>query len=82
MEAANPDRSKQFGEIYPDAGNGLVVGFEDVHMSQGSNRDYQDIVLGIQGATSVNVPLIADIIHKEHNWLTTDAGQFVVNNWG
>ena len=82
MDLANPDQSKQFGEVYPDSGKGIVVGFEDVHMSQGSNRDYQDILLGIQGATSVNVPLIADIIHKEHNWLNTTTGQFVVNNWG
>ena len=82
MEAANPNNAKQFGEIYPDSVNGLVVGFEDIHMSQGSNRDYQDILLGIQGATSVNVPLIEDIIHQNHNWLATDAGQFVVNNWG
>jgi len=82
MDIANPGGTKQFGKVYPDAINGLVVGFEDVHLSQGSNRDYQDILLGIQGATSINVPLIEDIVHQNHNWLNTTTGQFVVNNWG
>ena len=78
MSAANESDSVQLAKVY-DGTEGAIFGFEDIHRGRGSNQDYNDIVLSIEGAEAVGITAIEDVIHNNRNWLETDIGQNIVN---
>ena len=78
MNTANADDTVQVAEIFSDA-VGSIVGFEDVRLSLGSNQDYNDIVLGIEGATAIGISALEDVIHGDRNWLHTSTGQEMIH---
>ena len=77
MTAANADNTVQIGTIY-DGVEGTIIGWEDVPRDRGSNQDYDDIVLAIEGADAVGIDAIEDLIHNNRNWLNTPVGQDII----
>ena len=83
MDTANLNDTIQFGKLYGE-GDSLIVAFEDTHLNAGvdqvnsdlyyqeRDRDYNDIVLGIQGV-SANVGLheINEITRVDRDWTQT-----------
>ncbi|MDJ0692393.1 MAG: hypothetical protein QNJ41_28380 [Xenococcaceae cyanobacterium MO_188.B32] len=64
--------------VFSDA-VGSIIGFEDVRLNLGSNPDYNDIVLGIEGATAIGISAIEDVIHGDGNWLATSTSQEMIH---
>ena len=78
MDAANIDETVQVAEVFSDT-VGSIVGFEDIRLNLDSNQDYNDIVLGIEGATAIGISAIEDVIHGDRNWLATSTSQEMIN---
>lgn len=78
MSAANVDQQIQLADIFTGA-EGTIVGFEDVRLDLGSNQDYNDIVLAIEGASKIGLTYIEDVMAINRNWINTTVGQEVVN---
>jgi len=69
---ANPTQAINGGAQLADVtGNGTVFGFEDQRLDANSDRDYNDIVFRLLGATSDAVG-ISSVINSAKNW-TKDA---------
>ena len=77
MSAANVNDRVQFADIKTDT-QGTIVGFEDVHLDIGSNQDYNDIILAIEGAQSIGFDDVKDVIASNRNWLNLGIGQDIV----
>jgi hypothetical protein len=80
MSNANANNAAQFGQV-TSSQNSALVAFEDVHLNNGSNRDYNDIVLGFQGATFVNVPNLNQLIPDGRQWQNMEIGQTIINDF-
>ncbi|WP_052055845.1 DUF4114 domain-containing protein [Myxosarcina sp. GI1] len=78
ITAANQDNTVQIGTVYDDV-NGVIVGWEDVPRLRGSNQDYNDIVLAIEGADAIGINAIEDLINNGRNWLDKPVGQEIVS---
>ncbi|TVQ56527.1 MAG: DUF4114 domain-containing protein, partial [Spirulina sp. DLM2.Bin59] len=62
MATANPDDHFQFGQIADLTGDGTVFTLEDINLASGrSDRDYDDIVFQIRGATGY-APHVEEVI--------------------
>ena len=77
ISAANADNTVQIGTVY-DGLKSVIIGWEDVPRDRGSNQDYDDIVLAIEGADAVGIDAIEDLIHGNRNWLNTSVGQDII----
>ncbi len=77
MPAANINNQVQFADIKTDT-QGTIVGFEDVRLDIGSNQDYNDIILAIEGAQSIGFDDVEDVIASNRNWLDMGIGQDIV----
>lgn len=77
MAAANVNHQVQFADVANHAG-GTVIGFEDVRLDIGSNQDYNDIILAIEGAQSIGLSAVEDVIANNRNWLNTTVGQDIL----
>lgn len=78
MSKANVDRANQFGQAYSDS-NSLIVGFEDTHINNNSNIDYNDIVLGFKGMTIQNTPSLDDLVLQNYQWHHQDIGKTMID---
>jgi Domain of unknown function (DUF4114) len=78
MSAANHKDQIQFADIFSNA-EGTVVGFEDVRLDLGSNHDYNDVVLAIEGAQRIGLADIEDVMASNRDWLKTTVGQEVIH---
>jgi hypothetical protein len=77
MSAANLKDQIQFADIVSDS-KGTIVGFEDVRLDLGSNHDYNDVVLAIEGAQRIGLADLEDVMAGNRNWLKTTVGQEIV----
>jgi len=77
---ANVNKANQLGQVTSSQTSALVA-FEYVHLNNGSNRDYNDIVLGFQGATFVNVPNLNQLIPDGRQWQNMEIGQTIINDF-
>ena len=59
-------------------GNGNTFGFEDVSIEDGSDKDFNDLVLQIFGATTT-AELLEEQIYANRDWRTTEAGQELIS---
>jgi hypothetical protein len=75
---ANINHNLQFADILTN-NEGTIVGFEDVRLDRGSNYDYNDIILSIEGAQKVGLTDIEDVISHNRNWLGTSVGSDILN---
>lgn len=78
MAAANIGDRIQVAEVLTGA-EGTIVGFEDVRLDLGSNVDYNDFVIAIEGAKSIDITPIEDVMASNRNWLETASGEEVLN---
>jgi hypothetical protein len=78
MSKANVDRADQFGQAYSTP-NSIIVGFEDVHINNSSNLDYNDIVLGFKGMTMQDAPSLDHLALANHQWHHQAIGQTMVD---
>jgi hypothetical protein len=78
MSAANFKDQIQFADIFSNA-EGTIIGFEDVRLDLGSNHDYNDVVLAIEGARRIGLTDIDDVMAANRNWLKTTVGQEVIH---
>lgn len=78
MSAANFKDQIQFADIVSNT-DGTIIGFEDVRLDLGSNHDYNDVVLAIEGARRVGLADIEDVMAANRNWLNTTVGQQITH---
>ncbi|WP_072620283.1 S8 family serine peptidase [Spirulina major] len=72
MSTANPDDGLQFGQVADVTGDGNTFAFEDLSVDS-SDRDYNDIVFQIQGATG-EAALMDEVVAEGQDWRTDDVG--------
>ncbi|MEO1592072.1 MAG: DUF4114 domain-containing protein [Cyanobacteria bacterium J06632_22] len=73
LAAANPSGADHLAQVTQN-----VFTLEDLRVDQGSDRDFNDIVFTLQGATGQAVD-IRTVIAPEADWLTTPDGQSLFN---
>lgn len=77
MATLNPDDQFQFGQIADLTGDGNTFAFEDLTLAGQSDRDYNDIVFQVRGATG-DAELMDDWVDENHEWRETNLGQALV----
>ncbi|MCG9886032.1 MAG: S8 family serine peptidase [Cyanobacteria bacterium] len=78
MVTANPNESFQMGQIADVTGDGSVFAFEDKRLDRGSDRDYNDFIFQVRGATGEAV-LMDEVIARGKDWRGTAAGQLLLS---
>ena len=74
MSQANHNNQIQFADIKTDTA-GTIVGFEDERLDLPADKDYNDIVLAIEGVKDpIGVSVIEDVIFPSRNWLEQPLG--------
>ncbi len=78
MVTANPHDSFQMGQIADVTGDGNTFTFEDLRVDHGGDKDYNDFVFQVRGATGEAV-LMDEVVAPNKDWRSTDAGQLLVS---
>ncbi|AFZ01805.1 DUF4114 domain-containing protein [Calothrix sp. PCC 6303] len=78
MSAVNLNHDVQVGDVLTGT-KGTIIGFEDLSLNGGSNRDYNDFVISVEGAKSIGITNVKDIMVNYHNWVDTLIGNDIVN---
>ena len=74
MSEANHNNQVQFADILTGQ-RGTIVGFEDQRLDNFSNKDFNDIILAIEGIQSpIGISAVEDVIFPSRNWLGTEVG--------
>ncbi|MEM8641810.1 MAG: S8 family serine peptidase [Cyanobacteria bacterium P01_G01_bin.54] len=76
MATANPDDNLQFGQIGDVTGDGNTFAFEDLNISGRSDRDYNDVIFQVHGATGEAPEM--DILLDQPDWRDTELGQEIL----
>ncbi|NEP55915.1 MAG: S8 family serine peptidase [Symploca sp. SIO2G7] len=74
MATANPDDGFHVGQLADVTGDGDTFVMEDWRVDQNSDRDYNDIIFQIRGATGEAIDL-DEVIAPEEDWRDLDLGQ-------
>jgi nucleoid-associated protein YgaU/surface antigen len=74
IATANPDDAFQAGQIADVTGEGNTFVFEDLRVDMGSDRDYNDIIFQVRGATGQATQL-DKVIDPSQEWRNTNMGQ-------
>ncbi|MGH1395758.1 MAG: DUF4114 domain-containing protein [Trichormus sp.] len=80
MSAANLNNNVQVADVLTGS-QGTIIGFEDVVLQNGSDRDYNDFVISLQGVQSIGITDIKDAMANYHNWVDTVIGNQIVNHF-
>ncbi len=80
MSSANISDIHQVAEV-ATATNGIMLGFEDVPLYSGSNRDYNDFVISVEGVKSIGITDIKDVMASYRNWVDTSLGNDIFNHF-
>jgi subtilisin family serine protease len=78
MVTANPNDSFQMGQIADVTGDGNTFTFEDIRVDHGGDKDYNDFIFQVRGATGEAV-LMDEVVAPGKDWRGTDAGQLLVS---
>ena len=80
MSAANVNDNVQVTDVLTKP-QGAIIGFEDVALYDGSDRDYNDFVISIKGidGNSLGMTDIKDVMANYHNWVDTKIGSDLIN---
>ncbi|MDX2240743.1 MAG: S8 family serine peptidase [Leptolyngbyaceae cyanobacterium bins.302] len=78
MSTANPDDHFQAGQIADVTGDGNTFVFEDLRLDGSSDRDYNDIVFQVRGATADAISLDS-VIDPDKDWRNSDMGKALVD---
>ena len=74
MTTANPNQAFHVGQIADLTGDGTVFVLEDLRVDDWSDRDYNDIIFRVTGATGTAVS-IGEVINPHRDWTNTDEGK-------
>ncbi|MEM9541393.1 MAG: S8 family serine peptidase [Cyanobacteria bacterium P01_E01_bin.42] len=74
----NPEDGLQFGQIADVDGEGTAFALEDIRIDGNSDRDYNDIIFQIKGATGEAIDL-DDAIDPDRDWRGTELGQEILD---
>ncbi|MEG4518666.1 PA14 domain-containing protein, partial [Microcoleus sp. AT9b-C5] len=77
MAMANPVEGFHFGQIADVTGEGNTFIMEDMRLDGGSDRDYNDIIFQVRGATG-RAALLDTVINPDQEWRKTDLGQALI----
>lgn len=77
LATANPNDSFHIGQIADVTGNGSTFVIEDMRVDGWREKDYNDIVFPVRGATGKAVHL-DQVIHSAKDWRGTDMGQALI----
>ena len=76
MAMANPVQGFNFGQIADVTGEGNTFVMEDMRLDAGSDKDYNDIIFQVRGATA-KAALLDTVINPDKDWRKTDLGKAV-----
>lgn len=74
LVTANPNQAFHVGQIADLTGDCSVFALEDLRVDDWSDRDYNDIIFRVTGATGTAVS-IGEVINPHRNWTSTDEGK-------
>ncbi|MEG4572457.1 S8 family serine peptidase [Microcoleus sp. N3A4] len=77
MAMANPVEGFHFGQIADVTGEGNTFVMEDMRLDSGTDRDYNDIIFQVRGATG-RAALLDTVINPDKDWRKTDLGKAVI----
>ncbi|MCL1474993.1 DUF4114 domain-containing protein, partial [Argonema antarcticum] len=77
MVAANPNEHSHIGQIADVTGDGNTFVMEDLRVDTGSDRDYNDIIFQVRGATGKAIHL-DEVIDPAKDWRTSNMGQALI----
>ena len=75
---ANPGGDAQLGQIVDVTGDGNTFAFEDLRTDGRSDRDYNDIIFQVRGATG-EAALMDDFVDPAKDWRSGDLGQAIID---
>lgn len=78
LGTANPNDAFHVGQIADVTGEGNTFVFEDLRVDTGSDRDYNDIIFQVRGATG-QATRLDDVIASDKDWRTTNMGQALLS---
>ncbi|MEG5000885.1 S8 family serine peptidase [Microcoleus sp. B4-D4] len=77
LSSTNPDDAWLYGQIADVTGTGKAFAMEDQRVDTGSDKDYNDLVFKLTGATGKAVP-IDKVIDKSKDWTKLDGGKKLI----
>ena len=77
MAMANPVEGFHFGQIADVTGEGNTFVMEDMRLDSGTDRDYNDIIFQVRGATATTA-LVDSVINPDKEWRKTDLGKALI----
>ena len=77
MAMANPVQGFNFGQIADITGEGNTFVMEDMRLDAGSDKDYNDIIFQVRGATA-KAALLDTVINPDKEWRKTDLGKALI----
>ncbi|WP_228055833.1 peptidoglycan DD-metalloendopeptidase family protein [Lusitaniella coriacea] len=78
MATSNPDDAFHVGQIADATGDGNTFVLEDLRVDGRTDRDYNDIIFQVRGATGDAVEL-DEVIDSDGDWRETDMGQALLD---
>ncbi|MEP0873680.1 DUF4114 domain-containing protein [Trichocoleus desertorum AS-A10] len=79
MSTANPDDAFHVGQAADVTGDGSTFVMEDQRVDKGSDRDYNDLIFRVNGATG-KAALLDDVIAPNKDWRQSELGQQITLN--
>jgi hypothetical protein len=75
---ANPENADHIAQRSDSVGNSTTFAMEDGRRDAGSDRDFNDLVFRIEGATGF-APLLKDVVAPQQEWQYGQIGQAVLS---
>ncbi|MBP0019991.1 MAG: DUF4114 domain-containing protein, partial [Cyanobacteria bacterium SBLK] len=78
MVTGNPSDSFDGTALVRVGEDGCGFAWEDLSLARGSDRDYNDIVFKVEGASHVGIPAIDDLMDAEMEWRESETGEQIL----
>ena len=78
LSSSNPNDAWLYGQIADITGAGKAFPIENQRVDTGSDRDYQDIIFNLTGATGKAV-LLEEVITPAKDWTTSEGGNKLID---
>jgi hypothetical protein len=78
LATANPDDGLHLGQLVDVTGDGNTFVMEDLRLDGQSDRDYNDLIFQVRGATA-DVELMDDWVDPAKDWRSTEVGTELVD---
>ena len=75
IAAANPQQAFHFGQLGDTTDDGTTFAIEDLRVDIHSDRDYNDLIVQIGGATTTGTRSLSSVINPDLDWRPSDLGE-------